>query len=37
MDLDYRPHAPRALGAHNEEVLGGLGLDLARLREEGTI
>lgn len=25
------------IGAHNEEILGGLGLDLDRLKEEGTI
>ena len=31
-----RTPAP-ALGAHNEEVLGALGLDLARLEEEGAI
>ena len=31
-----RTPAPE-IGAHNEEILGGLGLDLDRLKEEGTI
>ena len=31
-----RTPAP-AIGAHNEEILGALGLDLDRLKEEGTI